>query len=140
MKLTGNANVFSLLSFSQPWRTHGSWRGVWSVASRDRTEVTNMMGNQKIPYVGRSLVEMPRPAVARLSGEITRGSEIETHAAESTQFLHSGRVCLQSDNTVCMPDEVMFDIRRFDDRTAFKRQFILSLRRNPIVKPVSTLL
>lgn len=99
-----------------------------------------MMGNQKTLYVGRILVEMPTPALARLSGEITRGSEIETYATESTQFLRSGRPCLQLDNTVCRPDEVMFDIRRFDDRTAFKRQFILSSRRNPIVKPVSTLL
>jgi hypothetical protein len=59
---------------------------------------------------------------------------------ESIQISLSRQACLQSDNTVCSSDEVMFDFPRLDDNAAFKRQFVLSSRRNPFAKPVSTLL
>lgn len=60
-------------------------------------------------------------------------------SAESRPITLLGKARLQSDNTMCMPYEVMFDIRGFDDRTAFKRQFILSSDRNSVANLVSTL-
>lgn len=197
MKRTEKCRSFQLIVIFRAQR-------VW-----DKAEVTNMMGNEITPCVGRFLVEVPGQIETRLSGELIRGVEADTrfmtgysaksetcrftddlsqscrmpnvetgtnrHQAgnpidssfhrgtglaprddisslirprkagakpggtESMQVLVSDQAYLQSDNTVCGPNEVMFDISRRDDRAAFKRQFILSSRRNPIAKPVSTL-
>ena len=151
---------------------------------RDRAEVTNMMGNKKMLYVGSFLLAVPGRAEAcsftvdRLQSHLMPNVETRTNprpggtpvdrtfhqcaglalwadisslihlqqirakpvVADSKQISLSGQTCLQSDNTRCRPDEVMFEIRRLDVMAAFKRQFILSSCRNPIAKPVSTLL
>jgi len=67
-----------------------------------------------------------------------RKSGAKPVVTEPKQVSLSAQTCLQSDNTVRRSEEVMFDIRRLDDRPAFKRQFIPSSSRNPIAKLVST--
>jgi hypothetical protein len=47
--------------------------------------------------------------------------------------------CLQSDNTLCVSDEVMSDPRRFDEGASLEQQFICSSASNSIAKLVSTL-
>jgi len=47
--------------------------------------------------------------------------------------------CLQLDKTACRSGGVMFDIGRFDDTAAIKRQVTRSSASDPIAKLVSTL-
>jgi hypothetical protein len=49
------------------------------------------------------------------------------------------QACLQLDKTVCRSGEVRFDIDRFDDRTALKRQPAQSSAFDPVAKLVSML-
>lgn len=60
-------------------------------------------------------------------------------ASDSSPFADFSQACLQSDNTACMADEVMFDIPRLDYRTVLNRQSILSSDLDSIAKLASTL-
>lgn len=68
-----------------------------------------------------------------------RGVGARSSASDSSPFADFSQACLQSDNTACMADEVMFDIPRLDYRTVLNRQSILSSDLDSIAKLASTL-
>lgn len=65
--------------------------------------------------------------------------DVITGDTESVPDKPSSQPCLQLDKTRCMSGEVMFDIRRFGERTAHRRPSIRSSTLDSIVKLVSTL-
>ena len=87
---------------------------------------------------GDHLMDEHQPRDGIVSAIRLRNMDAPLNARELGTIAHLGRVCLQSNNTLCMSEELMFDIRRFDGRSAFARHFPSSSAFKSIAKLVST--
>jgi hypothetical protein len=100
----------------------------------------NPVGQSSIDRTcGERLMDEYPPGGGIASTILLRNTEASSNVRKSGPIAHLGQDSLQSNNTLCMPEELMFDIRRLDGTSAFARHFQSSSAFNSIAKLASTL-